>query len=356
MRYVRDTDNSSPGKSEEPMGATPEREEGPWTDAEKINLSTLAQRYRDVLTGQGCSPLHIETTHRHICQIIDLMNRPPPASISRSAVELALGQIRARPHHPSLRTLNHYLTSFRAFCRWCADDDNGYMPADPTRSIKKFKQRKDPRHTRRALDDGELARLMEAAEGCDLTLYALSGHDWAERWHLFVASGLREGTVRQLRVGQFELKGAEPGVKILAQQEPKRSSDRFVPLHPASAERIGAYLACKMPSALAFPLPRKEQVLAALRVHLKLAGINPFDLLPGPNQTRRRVNVVDVHSLRVTCGTRMALCGVAVKHAQEVLGHADSRLTLDIYTRVQQRETSGAISKMSPLPRGKRSG
>jgi integrase len=311
-------------------------------------LHELAQEYRDVLRSQGRSPLHVETVHRHLLALFDSMGISDPAELSRSKIQAALGAVVAKGR--ALRTVHHHFTSMRAFCRWAADEDNAYLPRDPTRGIKSFRAERDPRHIRRALTDEELGRLFDAANRDDIPRYGLAGRDWSERWHAMVATGLREGTLGRVSVGQWTLEGERTGVHVFGFQELKRGKDRFVPVRPDSALRIKNYLTGRPANAVAFPIPSRYAVLKVLRKHLALAGIDAGGEQMGPDGVVRRHGMVDVHSLRVTCGTRMMRAGVAPKIAQDVLGHSTMELTMRIYSKVTQADSSAAVLRMPPMP------
>jgi len=60
------------------------------------------------------------------------------------------------------------------------------------------------------------------------------------------------------------------------------------------------------------------------------------------------------HSFRHSLATNLRSLGVDVKLAQELLRHANSRVTLDVYTRAvssQKREASGKVLEMMLLPK-----
>jgi integrase len=62
------------------------------------------------------------------------------------------------------------------------------------------------------------------------------------------------------------------------------------------------------------------------------------------------------HSFRHSLATNLRALGVDVKLAQELLRHANSRITMDLYTRAvsaQKREASGRVLEMMLLPKAK---
>lgn len=305
-------------------------------------LIRRAEEYRQVLEAQGRSRGHVRAVYRAVSDVLEHCR----GDLTRSAVERAIGRVLARGL--SLRTANYYLTSVRSFCRWCADEDNRYLPHDPTRSIKKFRESKDPRKVRRAMTYEETAALLAAAERHAGVFYQLTGRDWAERWHAFLATCLRESTLNQVTVGQFS-----PGaLRVYGWQEQKFGVDREIPLPPDSCDRITAYLAGRPSEALAFPMPDRHKVLRVFQIHALAAGIKLYDVVlppPGTRQKKRYLNVVDVHSLRTTRGTQLALAGVPAKVAQAILGHSDASTTQKYYQRVTQADASQWVRRMPPL-------
>ena len=55
------------------------------------------------------------------------------------------------------------------------------------------------------------------------------------------------------------------------------------------------------------------------------------------------------HDMRHLAGTLMSEAGVPPKRAQEILGHADVRTTLAIYTHAMRRKHDDSADKMAEL-------
>lgn len=108
-------------------------------------------------------------------------------------------------------------------------------------------------------------------------------------------------------------------------------------------------------------LPMHEQLAAALTV------IRPANALPSArvfavavtNDDRRadfleaKIPLVDaegrtadLHALRTTLGTRLALQGIAPQLAQRLMRHGDYRTTLKHYTALQLHDTAAALAKL----------
>lgn len=79
--------------------------------------------------------------------------------------------------------------------------------------------------------------------------------------------------------------------------------------------------------------------------------VSPFIVFPKSPKTLRRVLKpygVDIHSLRHTYAYLLKQQGIHVTTAQRLLGHSDSRITMNIYTQVLDEEidSAGALLRL----------
>jgi len=58
---------------------------------------------------------------------------------------------------------------------------------------------------------------------------------------------------------------------------------------------------------------------------------------------------LDIHALRVTFCTRLALAGVPIQVAQSLMGHQSVEMTANIYTRVTTQDLRDALRVVPPL-------
>ena len=77
-----------------------------------------------------------------------------------------------------------------------------------------------------------------------------------------------------------------------------------------------------------------------LRQDLKAAGIAYRD---------DNGEVVDIHSLRYCCATRLAEAGVHPSLAQEIMRHSTISLTMDRYTKKAQEAVTLALTALPAL-------
>lgn len=184
----------------------------------------------------------------------------------------------------------------------------------------------------RPLDADELARFREVIEG-DRYEYL---------WQVLVSTGLRFGEAAALRTEDIDLDGRKlhvrhtitrEGNKGYAWSEPKtRRSRRTIPL-PAlavqalrnqqtlnkelrlAAGRHWTDLDVVFPSGVGTPI-REPHLLVHFHKLLDQAGLE-----------RRRI-----HDLRATYATNLYALGVHPRAAQELMGHADIGVTMNVYT------------------------
>ena len=194
--------------------------------------------------------------------------------------------------------------------------------ANPLEGIDKVSNRGRPRF-RRALSEEELGRLLNVSPPFRQIVY------------LFMAeTGLRRAEVNELKVGDFNFESPAPYVRARASTT-KNRKEATIWLRPHMVEGIKSIFPDNpQPSDWVFHelVPR----ITTLKRDLAKAGIE-FE-----NENGR----ADLHALRVTFGTNLALAGVHPRVTQELMRHSDINLTMKIYTDVSQLGVASAIEKL----------
>jgi integrase len=169
---------------------------------------------------------------------------------------------------------------------------------------------------------------------------------------LTITTGLRSGEVRGLVWESIDLDGKRLFVE---QQATRRRDDDItktensvctVPLPAYLIPELKRWkLACPVTArGLVFPGEPNEEgergpidadklLRNILRRALRRAGLPPLRF----------------HDMRHLAGTLMSEAGVPLKRAQEILGHADVRTTLAIYTHAIRRKHDDSADKMAEL-------
>jgi integrase len=216
----------------------------------------------------------------------------------------------------------------------------GLVDGNPAADVKK------PKASKRAvyiLDPEEIGRLRAA-----LTV------TWEKILvELTITTGLRSGEMRGLVWDSIDLEGKRLFVEHQATRRhaddvtKTESSLRTVPLPAYLIPELKRWkLACPLTDrGLVFPgepdpetgvrgpIEADKLLRNILRRALRRAGLPPLRF----------------HDMRHLAGTLMSEAGVPPKRAQEILGHADVRTTLAIYTHTMRRKHDDSADKMAEL-------
>ncbi len=275
------------------------------------------------------------------------------------------------------RTRNAYREALVVFCNWCVE--SGRLAANPFVRLPKANTKADPRRQRRPLTEDELRRLLTVAatRALDAKLainrgerkgqagarlapatrarLERAGRERVLIYKTLVLTGLRKGELGSLTAGQLVL-GDPPHVRLRAADEKNRQGC-LIPLRDDLAADLRGWLAEKLaetqaaarrtghvvPTALhpdtpLFAVP--VHLVRNLKKDLKAAGIPARD---------EKGLVVDVHALRHTFGTLLALGGVTPRVTKELMRHSDPRLTNNVYTHLRLSDTRGALDALPEL-------
>jgi integrase len=140
-----------------------------------------------------------------------------------------------------------------------------------------------------------------------------------------LATGMRLGELQALRASDVEA----TRVRI----RHGKSGERWVPLNDEGAKFFAERVAGRSPDALVFEPVSRMSVARGMRAGCSSAGIRP---------------AATFHDLRRTWGSLMLNAGVPIEVVQEVLGHADARMTRRTYSHLLQQTVREAIEKHLP--------
>ena len=206
----------------------------------------------------------------------------------------------------SARTLNHYFDRLRAFLNWLVEHDR--LPENPLLRIARVKETTKFRD-RRALTDAEAAKLLEVAPPDRRLVYLMALH-----------TGLRRDEMALLEWRDVHL-DAVPAYILPRPETAKNGKAEPVVIHPQLESALrqerakGFQMGGKVVRMFSRLMPFKRDLAAA--------GI------PFVDEHGRRV---DLHALRKTFNTRMAIAGVPTRIAMHAMRHSEERLTTRVYT------------------------
>jgi integrase len=299
-------------------------------------LVELVTEYGGTLAARGRNKLHVEKTIGMIHEVVTTCEFSVWSDIDRDKVDAFLRDLREGPRHIGYRRSNAYLTAIKSFCNWIVND-RGWTGESPLRTLKGLDAREDRRHPRRVLSMPEFKRLLETTvKGPER--FGYTGRERAVLYALIFETGLRAGEVKRLRVADFDLQGHR--VLVRGVKATKNKVNRWQALSPGLCGELAVVLANKVPNVTPFPLP-KRNAACVLRPDLADAGISYV----APDGT-----YFDFHSLRGECASGLIATGTDIKTAQGIMRHATAAMTLDIYAKILDQNSSGrAIAGLRDL-------
>ncbi len=297
---------------------------------------------------------------------------------------------------PGPRTINSKLIALTAFGNWLAE--SGRIIENPFDRLKKLDESDDVRRRRRAMTADELVRLLQVARLRPLAEYGratvpvtgrsrssksratwrkapltvdnivdaavrgrsvvqpdmadhlnLQGWERAIIYELLLTTGMRKGELASLTIADVDLCENTPAVTLRGIHA-KNGKRATIPLRPDVADHLREWLADRrrrlsaQGKALAAD-DRLVQIPAGfIRVFgrdLEAAGI------PKVDERGRRL---DVHAMRTTFNTQLAVAGVDSRTVMAAMRVSSLNLVLNTYADEQQFDVSKAVNSLPAPP------
>jgi integrase len=317
-------------------------------------LVELADRYVENLA-QRSTPAHVENVASRLARTLAKLPGARVRDLRPSdALRLRAEALAAGSSH---RTANLVVTTLSAMLRWGVETE--LVAANPIGAVKKLRESGEHRrYQRRALSDEEIERFLGGVQADDENA-ARRSPGRVPQEPLFLAlldTGARWSELRRVRWGDVDLRAR---LLSLRAENTKSRKPRVVPLTDRLVEalrELQATLARVLgriatatdwvfltPDGCAWGTPTNNVMRVLDRV-LERAGLAKVD-----GQGRK----LDIHALRHSFATRLARRGVALIHAQRLLGHSDPKLTAQVYTHLDVEDLRGAIAAIdAAVPTG----
>ena len=293
--------------------------------------------WRTALEAKGNTPAHCRLFYYRANTVFAACGFKRWKDVEPQAVRNHLAGLRERGEISAL-TLNLYLVCIKGFCRWMVRERRAVQnPLEALRPLAAKTVAQESRHVRRAFTVDELRRLLAAAEAAP-ERFGMTGPARALLYRLAVETGLRAGELRTLTRGSFQVGGGLATVCLEAGAAKNAKAARL-PLRAETVAILSEYLANKLPTAPAFNLPAKWDMVDMLRADMAAAEIRESD----------GGGVLDFHSLRHTFLTMLANSGVHPKVAQDLARHSDINLTLSRYSHTVLEQRAEAVDRLPAL-------
>lgn len=222
----------------------------------------------------------------------------------------------------SPKTLNEYLGALRALLNWMIKRNR--LTDNPLRSVELLSTNGEQVKPRRAFIHDEIEKLLKIA-GERKIVYLLA-----------LETGLRNGEVRSLRVGDVHLHDALPRIEVRASTT-KNGKAAIIPLRADLAVQLREFLTIRQGSASDSLFGGVFWKRRQFKYDLKAAGIPLID---------QNGYHLDFHSLRHTFCTNLQLSGTSQRVLMELMRHSDRRLSDHLYTDAALLPIREALSKL----------
>lgn len=303
------------------------------SESKKIPLIDLVNEFGDWMRGNGRTPQHVNQTVRVVREMFEMARWKTLGNIVRRDMVRVLVALRGKVSERSRQYNCNALSHFGKFLV----DELELLDENPFRSMFHNKT-EDRRHLRRALTVEEIGKLLSVAkERSPLR---------ADTYQLLILTGLRVGELRKLCVDDLHLEYAvTPCIKLKGRNEKNRKGST-IPLEKEVVEIFRRHIQGKSRGDVVIHVP--HDLHKRLIGDLKAAGIEQGRYVE-ENGIRRKMDVVDVHSFRVTFCTLMAIAGVPLVVAQKRMRHSTPTLTANVYSMLTEGDLVRAEYKISGM-------
>ena len=351
-----------------------------------VSMTDHVNAFKATMTAKG---LHKETVRMrtyYLTRIFKACKVSGFTDVSKTRLERWLmDQIKGGM---GLRTANGHISALVAFGNWAVRE--GRVSVTPFSGMAKFNEKTDQRRPRRAFKPEELNKLFQAAQErplhelknkntrakdkgkqkpAELSPETIDAAQWLGRvrslaYKTMANTGLRFGELRSLTLGQVHLDQTPAYVELKPEHEKARRGARL-PLPAFLVGDLKQYLtdrkkrllghSSEFPGALKdkplFDLPKK--MTKVFNRDLVYAGLA---VIEETKDKKRRVNKknehgqsLDIHCLRHSFISNLALSGASMVTVAKAARHSDPRLTLKVYSHVGLEELGNAVDLL-PAP------
>lgn len=341
----------------------------PFEATKRVKLTDLVDTYTKALASEGRAERYVRSVKDQLALVIEVTGASFVQDLALQRVETFLTKLLAGDGMPLSKKLNRkgvpiprravtvttrdrYVATLRAFGAWLlATERWGSNPFGKLRLIAGDDART---MEHRAYTPDEVSSLLEAAttrctqewarthagserSTLDAKLAELEAEGWRRSvlYEFAAYTGLRLNECTTLTWGDVVLDGDEPCVTVQARRAKNRKRGQAVPLVPwvaaalrelwkrNQADRVRARLPMLGREDLVFTIGRN--VLAHLRRDAKWAELGDYDA-----QGRRTT----FHGFRASTCTMLHRAGVSLAVAVRIMRHADPKLTIDTYAKL----------------------
>ncbi|MFN3242954.1 MAG: tyrosine-type recombinase/integrase [Planctomycetota bacterium] len=323
------------------------------TDHHRESLGQHAAAFLKSIQAKNCAARYLSGLRFRLTKLLARMDAKKLSDYRLDRVQEVLAKLLA--DGSSVSTRDHYAALARQFGKWLFD--TGRLKKNPMQTLTKVCRRADRTRNRFALDPADIPKLLAATATKPAEAYLAThpnapmsklddlrfeGEARAVIYALAATNGLRRAEIAALRWSHLRL-DENPRV-ILPPEATKNGEGGELPLIPSTVERLRQYLARVHERTGRLPRPQSHVVRMPDRVAVRVredaarAGIS----IPEDRE-------FDLHALRTTYATSLSRAQVPIQAASRLLRHTDVRITIDFYTKLDDRDLTVSQDLLADL-------
>jgi len=308
------------------------REELDQAQVRQTPFADLVEQFRTKMTADGCVVEHINDTLRKITVLFEVCEIDSLAKIRREPIERWIAN-EVKMKIRSARTINAYMVAVKSFVQYLTD--TGIFTSNPLKPIRKLNEDLDRRKVRRALTPEEIDRLLTATAS-GIPRQAGQPDERVLIYRLLLGTGLRSTELSLLTPNQIDF--VQCRIRIEAAKTKNKKAD-MLPLHPDLVQSLKDRIEANgiKPHERLFHHDQ-ESIRRAFYADLHAAGIERI----GSDG-----RCLDVHSLRKTFGTLLAMANVPLPTVQRLMRHSTPDITAKLYVDVEPASMMQALDQLS---------
>ncbi len=319
-----------------------------------------------------CSESHVIRQRAALARVLDSIGARRVGDIRTDALMAYRTKRLQSKRRPANATVNREVSAVVAMLNWAAE--LGWLKQNPIRLKRLPQGRAFQKLERRALTEEECGDFLRAARELDEESGARTraartiengtkgpGYEAKERklripqaplWRTFLESGGRFSEVVMAPWAELDERGRTLRFRA---NTTKGKRERTLPLSDELTEELLSLRA--LHAEVLGRIPRVSEPIFLTPKGCSWVGQNRNSLrmfqdvcaragiaVRGEDNTK-----LDIHALRVTFCTRLALAGVPIQVAQSLMGHQSVEMTANIYTRVTTQNLRDALRVVPPL-------
>jgi len=307
------------------------REELDKVPIKQTSLANLLEQFKTKMIAEGTSPKYIKTAVNRIIELLQSCAIDSPSKIRRETIERWIAD-EMQCKQRSFGTINAYIITVKSFTQYLTDI--GIFTTNPLKAIQQLNKELDRRKVRRAMTQDEISQLLRTM-AIGKQRHGIHPEERVLIYRLLLGTGLRSTELSLLTPNQFMFDRCR---LVVEAKKTKNKKADILPIKPNLIQLLKKRIATNNVQLTERIFSHNsDKILNAFYADLKTAGIE---------RKGDDGRSLDVHSLRKTFGTMLAMAGVPLTTVQRLMRHSTPLLTAKLYIDVDPLNMAEALDKL----------